>query len=271
MLPQIQAVLDLLAGSAAHLTNANGAGRAFELFIITQIALELHSRGYAVYLLRSDGVAQHPGTIGATFIQRGGAPNGVQPAINGPYGPSSIVVQKQNDFPEWEIWNGIQFIGRSGGAHEFDISIVPKAVGDNLRALPGVGFPLGHGWLELECKDVSAKGGLDEMRAFITRFYDTTHLNWHAAHLGVPGALSRIHSDDYHLPGLGTLSHSFRYENMNIYNGIVRRTDFSAGTDEMSDYYFVRRFRNVAVGSVEITALRREICDWMDRTLPSHL
>src|SRR5712664_949602 len=107
MLAEVQASLNHILATAVNLTNANGAGRAFELLLITQIASELRSRGYTVYLLRSDGTPQHPGSHGITFIQRGGAPAGIRAATAGPNGPTSIVFQRKAGLPEWEIWNGV--------------------------------------------------------------------------------------------------------------------------------------------------------------------
>lgn len=266
MLVEIQKILDTLTNAAVDLTSANGAGRAFELLLMTRIAGELRARGYSVYLLRSDGAKQLPGSTNITFVQRGGAPSGVRPASFGWTSPTSIVFQKREDLPEWEIWNGIEFVGRSGGTHEFDLSIVPKALGDALRVIGG--RPFGHGWLSIECKDVSAAGAPDEMRAFLARVYDTTVLRGHAPYLGAGTNLRRIHPLDPTGPGFGSISTTYRDENKKVYHAIARRTGFTQGTSRMSDYFFVRRFENIAVGSVTLQEFGKELADWIDRKLP---
>lgn len=269
MLAEIQKILDDLAGAAVNLTNARGAGRAFELLLMTKIAIELQRRGYTISLLQSDGAIQLPGSPNITFVQRGGAPTGIGAASLGANGPTSILFQKANHLPEWEIWNGIQFVGRSGGTHEFDLSVVPKALGDALRVTGG--RPFGHGWISIECKDVTAPGSLDEMRAFLARVYDTTFLEWHAPYLGASSGLKRIHPLSPTAPGFGSVSKTYRSENTTVYHGLARRTGFSRGTSPMSDYYFIRRFEELAVGSVNLTSFSREVADWIDHELPSVL
>jgi hypothetical protein len=268
LLAEVQKILDDLANAAVNLRAAGGAGRAFELLLMTRIAVELKSRGYSIYLLRSDGSKQISGSANVTFFQRGGIPSGVQPAASGASGPTSIVFQRSTGWSEWEIWNGIEFVGRSGGTHEFDLAIVPKALGDRLRATGG--RPFGHGWLSLECKDVSASGDPDEMRAFVARIYDTTLLKMHAPYLGGGVTnLRKIHPLDPVEPGFGVASNTFRTENQTAYHGIARRTGFTQGTASMSNYYFIRRFDNISVGGTNLQQFGQEIANWIDLNLPA--
>lgn len=268
MLAEVTRILDDLAAAAVSTTFADGAGRAFELLLMTRIACELRARGYDVFLLRSDGARQTAAT-GYTFIQRGGVPSGVRPASSGSDGPTSIVFQKESRLPQWEIWNGIQFVGRSGSTHEFDLAIVPKQLGDALRVTGG--RPFGHGWISVECKDVSKDGNPDEMRAFLARIYDTTLLNWHSKYFGGTGTLRRIHPLGPTEPGFGSVSSTYRIENKRAYHAIARRTGFTQGTRPMSDYYFVRRFEGIEVGSPGLNEFGREVCNWIDRSLPKQL
>src|SRR5262245_49410931 len=96
MIADVQHALDVIVGAAVNLTQANGAGRAFELLLMSHLANELSGRGYQIYLLRSDGMKQDPSAGAVSFIQRGGAPAGVQPAKFGPNGPTSIVFRKNS-------------------------------------------------------------------------------------------------------------------------------------------------------------------------------
>jgi len=271
MLAEIQSLLNDLANAAVSVTRASGAGRAYELLLMTSIASELDDRGYTVQLLRSDGTVQTPTMGPVTFIQRGGAPSGIRSASQGPNGPSSIVFQRSSQEPEWEMWNGVQFLGRSGSRHEFDISVVPRRLGDRLRNHQRGGRPFGHGWLALECKDMAADGTPDEMRTLLARIYDTTLLNWHANYIGATAPLRKIYPRSPLRNGFGQASATYRMENQRVFHGIVRRTGFSSGTAQMSAYYYIRRFDNVSSYSPELDRFVAEVCDWLDQNLPATL
>jgi hypothetical protein len=108
---------------ATTLTHAAGAGRAFELFVMTEVALGLRSSGFSVWLQRSDGTTIRSSDPNRRFIQRGGAPTGVAPALAGPDN-ASVIGFRWRTRPAWEIWNGIQFHGRNQAMHEIDVAIV---------------------------------------------------------------------------------------------------------------------------------------------------
>ena len=150
-------------------TLQSGAGRIFELFVITSLARGLRNAGFSVWLQRSDGTTIQSGDADRRFIQRGGAPTGVPAASAGLDNASVIGFQKRRR-QRWEIWNGNQFAGRRSAAHEIDISIVPGSVETAIRATGGI--PIGRPRVKIECKDVGTAGSLDEMRAFIARLYD---------------------------------------------------------------------------------------------------
>jgi hypothetical protein len=92
---------------------------------MTGIAERLLHLSWTVRLQRSDGALFK---VGDAYIQRGGKPTGVAPATHGPNGPSSILISNPRTRTEWEIWNGIQFRGRSQALHEFDVAIVPRGL-----------------------------------------------------------------------------------------------------------------------------------------------
>jgi hypothetical protein len=83
MITEVQNALDSILGHVANLLRANGAGRLFELFVMTGMAENLSGRGYDVWLQRSDGSRMLPGDPTLEFIQRGGAPGGIAPAASG--------------------------------------------------------------------------------------------------------------------------------------------------------------------------------------------
>src|SRR4051794_5575178 len=117
MIGNVRAALDAILGNAVTLRNANGAGRLFELFVMTGIAARLPAHGFEVWLQRSDGTRILTGDSDLRFIQRGGVPTGIAPASSGTDNASVIGIRNSFSGSEWEIWNGIQFRGRSGAYH----------------------------------------------------------------------------------------------------------------------------------------------------------
>jgi hypothetical protein len=193
MIGDVQKALHGIVGSATILQNAAGAGRVFELFVMTGIGRALQARGYDVWVRRSNGSRVLPTDADRRFIQRGGAPTGIEPAMLGPNNASSIVFRHRHRRSAWELLNGIQFEGRSTADHEIDLAIVPEAVAQALRSTPTGGKPRGRPRVAVECKDVGTNGSVDEMRAFVARLYDLTLLRTHHPYLGVPGTAQAIH------------------------------------------------------------------------------
>jgi hypothetical protein len=144
MIPAVATALDSIVGNVVTLRNAKGAGRAYELYIMTGIAMELKQLGCTVWVQRSDGSRIAPVDSDRRFVQRGGVPTGVPGAAQGKSNGSSIVFRMPGSGREWEIWNGIKFKGRSGGDHEIDIAIVPREIGITLRSYPHGGVPGGR-------------------------------------------------------------------------------------------------------------------------------
>lgn len=261
MLPKIQAALDAILASVATLRGAGGAGRSFELFIMGGIAQALQVRGYDVWLQRSDGSRILPSDTDRRFIQRGGAPTGVAGAAQGLDNASTIGFR----FPgrsAWELWNGIQFVGRSGASHEIDLAIVQAEVGKALRAQPSGGRPLGRPRVAIECKDVGAPGSVDEMRAFVARLYDITLLEAHHRHLHVRGAAQAIHPNLTPSPTF-VAANSFWEENHRTLNVIARRGGFVAGAGAMTGYYSVEPHACISATSTAAQALFDTVADWI--------
>lgn len=261
MIPHIKAALNSILGSAATLRMAGGAGRAFELFLMGGVACALQIRGYDVWLQRSDGTRIQPWDVDRRFIQRGGAPTGIAGAAQGPSNAGTIGFRFQQR-PAWELWNGIQFEGRSGAAHEIDLAIVPASVGDALRARPTGGRPLGRPRVAIECKDVAAAGSVDEMRAFVARLYDITLLSSHHPHLAIGGAAQTIHpglpQSSMHVP-----AGSYWDENRRTLNVIARRGGFVSGAAAMTGYHSVEPHADVAATSPAAQGLFDTVADWI--------
>jgi hypothetical protein len=253
----LRKLLSRLSSVAPTLSHANGAGRAFELLTMFELADEMKGRGWNVRVMDSAG---SPISRGGKFIQRGGKPSGVWPASYGSNGPSYIYFATPQGSC-WEVWNGVQFIGRSGARHEFDVSIVPHSLGDAMRALPTPRSPVGHGLVSIECKQVEVSGSLDEVRAFVARVYDTTILSGHR--LGFPGAGRRIYASPS--AGFGTSLGTFREDNLSSFGAIVRASGFTSGADILASAYFVSQYASMRVGGPSLTDFRMDTVSWIER------
>ena len=261
MIPQIQTALNSVLGNVATLRLAGGAGRAFELFVMAGVARALQVRGYDVWLQRSDGTRILPGDADRRFIQRGGVPTGMAGAAQGAGNASVIGFQLPQRFA-WELWNGIQFEGRSGAFHEIDLAIVSADVGIALRAMPAGGVPLGRPRVAIECKDVAAAGSVDEMRAFIARLYDITLLTLHHPHLSVGGAPKAVHPGSPSGPVHGPAT-SYWQENRRTLNVIARRSGFVAGAAAMTGYHSVEPHAGIVPTTTAAQALFDEVAEWI--------
>lgn len=71
MIPAVQTALDTIVGRVTTLEHASGAGRIFELFVMTSIARGLRDAGFSVWLQRSDGTIINEGAVSC----RGGPEN----------------------------------------------------------------------------------------------------------------------------------------------------------------------------------------------------
>ena len=266
MKDDVQAAVAAILGGLPTLQNANGAGRIFELFVMTGVAKRLVNRGFDVWLQRSDGSRVGPTDTDRRFIQRGGAPTGVAPAAAGPANASVIGFRRLPGGREWEMWNGIQFEGRSGALHEIDIAVVPREVGTELR-LTG-GYPIGRPRIAIECKDVGTAGSVDEMRAFITRLYDLTILKSHQKYLSFPSSDQVIYPGDFGGHQFYSARLVYWEENRRTFDAIARRTGFVAGAAALTEYYDIEPHAFIATGTSQASSLMDGIADWIDSRFP---
>lgn len=265
MLTKVSLLLDGIIGASVALRAANGPGWHFELFIIAEIVDELHKRGYSIDLISSDGTRQSAKGGPFGYHQRGGFPKPVPAAAKGANGPTSILFRHPKKKLEWEIWNGVQLMGRSGGLHEFDISIVPKILADTVRTTGG--SPLGHGWVSIECKHLKDASGPAEVRALIARVYDTTILHAHQRYVRPSQKPARIYPPNPTSSGDGPSAVTFHGENKNIYAALVCTKGFSSGAGVLARGYFIKQHGNILMGSKALSDFRKDIADWIDRHL----
>ncbi len=264
MITAVQNALNSILGASPVLNNAGGAGRIFELYVMTGIAREMQNRGFEVWLQRSDGKRILPADPNRVFIQRGGAPTGVLPVSAGDGNASVIGMRRPNDLA-WELWNGIQFEGRSGAYHEVDIALVPGSVGDALR-VPG-GRPFGRPRVAIECKDVATAGSPDEMRAFVARLYDLTILTVHQPHLTTPQPTMAIYPSSPTGP-FYTARGTYWSENRHSFNAIARKSTFSTGALSMTTYYAIDDHPSITLNSTGYAALIQAVCQWIEDEIP---
>jgi len=264
MINNVKAALDVVLGTVTTLQNANGAGRIFELFIMSGIATRLQQQGFDVWLQRSDGSRMMPSDADRRFIQRGGSPTGVPPAIAGPDNASVIAFQRIASGSEWEMWNGIEFHGRSGATHEIDIAVVPRHVGAQLRVTGG--FPFGRPRVAIECKDVGRAGGVDEMRAFVARLHDLTILQWHQPYLGFAPPTQGIYPGT--LNGFYAARTTYWQENRHTFNAVARRTGFASGAAALTGYYAIEPHGYITLGSAAAATLMDAVVEWVVTSCP---
>ncbi|WP_148301252.1 hypothetical protein [Methylobacillus glycogenes] len=254
----IKNILSEIVSTIPTLQEAKGAGRIFELYVLMKLARALKTLKWDIEVLSPNG------TLTGTFIQRAGAPSGFTPTdING---PTSLKIVK--GAAEYEIWNGIQFEGRSKTRHEIDISVIPHAMAQAMRKKHIDSFPFGRPRVCVECKDVMSTGSLDEMRAFVARLYDLTILNIHSSKLYPPLSFYG-HIYDSNPP---TYAHppspiTFRDSNRDSFSAIARSTGFSKGTDPLSTYYNIHRFENIVEPSTSADKFIENLAKWIDQKL----
>ena len=261
MIGAVEKALRDIVGSAATLLNAAGLGRLFELYVMTGIARALKQRDYDVWIRRSDGSRVLPNDVRRDFVQRGGVPAGIPPVSVGPGEASSIVFSRHG--PEWEMFNGVTFMGRSQALHEIDIAIVPGSVAASLRNSGG-GSPMGRPRVSIECKDAGTNGSVDEMRAFVARLYDVTLLRGHHSYLHMPYPAKVIHPNAPPDP-VNRASLTYRDENRRTLNVLARRTGFVEGAVVLSGYHAVVPYDGIVAGSPSANELMDAVADWISR------
>lgn len=261
-LARIKTDLSNLIAGAPVLAHANGAGRIFELYLVMRLARKLKAANWIVDPLDHQG---NKIVGGASYVQRGGAPTGILPSIVS-MGPSSIRIQRDKSSQAYEIFNGIQFMGRSKALHEIDISLVPVDIAVALRAGTIEGYPVGRPCLGVECKDVGSNGTSDEMRSVIARMYDLTFLDVHRKYVfggklpsgsifsGAPSGPWAAH---------GTSATTFLHENQRSLCALVRRTGITAGAYKMTGLFHVRTYIDVDRGTQGAKDFIDDTIAWM--------
>jgi len=151
------------------------AGKAYEAWVFLKLkSLMDQSTVISNVTLRNHSGQPTPSPV----VVRGGPGNILR--AGGPNGPnyasyvSFEVPQAGGAVNEYEMHLGVQFTGRSGAAHEFDISIIPRGVGQHFRT-HGPGRPTGHPRVGLELKKYGSNLDVSIPRGFIGALFDCSH------------------------------------------------------------------------------------------------
>jgi hypothetical protein len=175
-------------------------------------------------------------------------------------------MRRSIDHESWELWNGIQFTGRSGAMHEIDIALVPASVGSAIRATPTGGTPFGRPRVAIECKDVQGTGSPDEMRALLARLYDLSLLTGHPLNYASP--LLRIYPGSPNTHWIYRANSTYREANQSTFSALARKSDFSQGAQDMTTYYLIQTHGDITFGSAGYSALISTAAQWIETTLP---
>ncbi|MDQ2102523.1 hypothetical protein [Azospirillum isscasi] len=175
LVSDLNTIFSGLAGAGSSYSTLRGQGKQFEFWLTMRFAQRCIAEGHTVEVRRGDDTVIDAANPGVFYVRGGpGAIHGLNPKA-----PGFIWVKTSSD--EYEIHGSLQYIGRSGARHEYDISVLPRSIGDALRTAPGGraqgGRPYGLPIIGIECKDKANNAPLDEMRACIARLFDNTVLN----------------------------------------------------------------------------------------------
>jgi hypothetical protein len=146
-----------------------GAGKALEAWVLFKLAHNVHltmSGSWQVSLRRGDGTAL---PSGATFALPKGSAK--LPASRRSAPGYILLEHGRHSAFKVELHLNLRWQGRSNTKHELDVSALPHAIGNALRANGG-GYPNGLPILAIECKDKGRYGELDETRQKLARMYD---------------------------------------------------------------------------------------------------
>lgn len=204
---------------------------------------------WRVSLRRGDGSVLPP----STDFKLPGGQSGVVPSD--PMKPGHVRLERTHDGLVLELHAGLQWLGRSGATHEFDVSVVPHDIAEDLRTHGG-GHPRGLPVAAFECKDRDGIGSTDEMRQKVSRLFDVVLVTRPA-----PGASYRIFQTAFGPSGWGRRSSQYRAFFKNGAFGVVRVGGFSKGARRLGAHYHVGLHQHIYTRSQTILDIEGQ---WMD-------
>ena len=222
----IAAIINKLAG-AGYFPTTYKKGKAYEIWVYLNIFKILFQRSKATGSAVSNVAFKNytgASLLNFPFVVRG-SPGQIHSKHQASGKPSYVSFQINNQ--EYELHIGVQFEGRSHALHEFDICVIPQAVGDHFRNLAkGSGSPKGHPRVGLELKNNAGNLDVGVPRGFLGAVFDCT--NW-----GRPRIVSPISAFDN--LGLNILGN-----NANAALCIFTPTTLSRGASDYCSRYAIR-------------------------------
>lgn len=209
-------------------------GKGLELWLLMKVAEAFNTRpGWSASLRDGAGTALGAADAFQTRAQPG------RIAAGDPHRPGFVLLRGPRR-KAFELHGSLQFVGRSRGRHEIDLSIIPAHIGAAIRSSGG-GRPVGLPIAGIECKHHVSDGNIGEMRDKVARLFDLTFLS---------GAYP---SNRFQLfwprtapaEGWGQRSTAYRTVFSGGAYGVARSSEFQLGAEYLSDYFAVRRYPNV--------------------------
>lgn len=246
----IATIIKKLAG-AGYFPTTYQKGKAYEIWVYLKILSILSKRSKDPATLVSNFAFKD--YTGASlkippFVVRG-SPGQIHSRNEDPGKPS--YVSFQIDGREYELHIGVQFKGRSKALHEFDISVIPKAVGDHFRNLTiGSGSPEGHPRVGLELKNHAGNLDVGVPRGFLGAVFDCT--NWSKHRIISP------------ISAFDKLEVNLRDNNANAALCIFTPMALSQGARDYCSQYVIRRCTGTTRGS---TAHLDDLVTWIETNL----
>lgn len=149
-----EAIAEAADDLATVAPTVGGKGKAYEVWILFELAVRLIQAGYPV-------LAMDPADIEVGLFRVRGAPGGMPDAdAEGDDTPSHLRVVGENDILEIHV--GLQIMGVSGSTHEIDITVLSAMHGWQLR-LQGGGPYDGPLVVGLELKAYDGKHKLNQV------------------------------------------------------------------------------------------------------------
>jgi hypothetical protein len=213
-----------------------GSGKALEAWLLMKLAAEARETGdWSVTLCQGDGT---PLPRGAPFLFRN------QPGAIGPAKPTQPGfvrlehIRQPNQNTRLELHGSLQWIGRSGASHEWDVSVLPAQICEALRA-GGGGYPSGLPVAAYECKDKTSPGTPDEMRQTLARLFDLAFVSQTSI-----GGNARIF-ESKNLARWGRRSSRYRSFFALGAFGIARVASFQKGASKIGDHFQIDRYWDI--------------------------
>lgn len=231
---QFEDALDALGADRRSTPLPSAPGKGLELWLMMVVAEAFNGRpGWSATLRDGSGAPLASTDAFESRAQPGRIAN------SNPQAPGFVRLDGPGA-KAFELHGSLQFVGRSHGRHEIDLSIIPAHIGAAIRAHGG-GRPVGLPVAGVECKHHVSDGTIGEMREKVARLFDLTFLSQAYPANGVQLFWPR----NAPLAVWGWRSNAYRTMFGRGLFGIARSSEFQSGAKALSDYFWVRRYPEI--------------------------